>query len=241
MGSGKFRQELRARLCCALFNAIPNTWALHESCHPKTRASLTAYIHESTLEQARRRCKSAKFLRCPPRPTSSEAIYIWNLQVIKNTKQPLPQHPLPQDIYFIASFSIFLFMRPVCLSLYSTTRTYMPAASPVPEDVFLSHSKFIKTESCGLNSLTLSPAILYILILAHSIFAVSPNIFMVSAAYHTLISTFEEFSRIISSVLSVMNKLPSLSFVLTCTIYVPVFTTIPFLSFPSQYAITFPA
>jgi len=48
VGSGKFRRELRARLCCALFNAIPNTCALRESCRPKTRASLTAAIHEST-------------------------------------------------------------------------------------------------------------------------------------------------------------------------------------------------
>ncbi|HDQ25999.1 MAG TPA: hypothetical protein ENN43_04555 [bacterium] len=71
-GSGKFRRELRARLCCALFNAIPNTCALPESCRPKTRASLIAYIHESPSEQAHRRCKSAKFLRCLPRPTSSK-------------------------------------------------------------------------------------------------------------------------------------------------------------------------
>ena len=72
-GSGKFRRELRARLCCTLFNAIPNTHTLLKSYRPKTRASLIAHIHESPDGRAHRRCKSAKFLRCPPRPTSTKA------------------------------------------------------------------------------------------------------------------------------------------------------------------------
>jgi len=73
-GSGKFRRELRARLCCSLFNAIPNIKAHQHSNRPKTRASLIAHIHESIDGRAHRRCKSAKFLRCLPRPTSSRAI-----------------------------------------------------------------------------------------------------------------------------------------------------------------------
>jgi len=87
-GSGKFRRELRARLCCALFNAIPNTHALPESCRPKTRASLIACIHEPTPEQAHRRCKSAKFLRCLPRPTSSRAIYNLEFAICKLVRIP---------------------------------------------------------------------------------------------------------------------------------------------------------
>ena len=87
-GGGKFRRELRARLCCALFNAIPNICALHESCRPKTRASLIAHIHESPFEQAHRRCKSAKFLRQPPQPTSSKDNLNLEFTICKLVKIP---------------------------------------------------------------------------------------------------------------------------------------------------------
>jgi len=102
VGSGKFRRELRARLCCALFNAIPNIKAHQRSNRTNTRASLIAFIHESSSEQAHRRCKSAKFLRYLPRPTSSEddlQFGICNLHVdgkkgtnrfLQAAKQPLP-------------------------------------------------------------------------------------------------------------------------------------------------------
>ena len=98
-GSGKFRRELRARLCCALNNFIPNIKAHQRSTRPNTRASLIESIHESPADQAHRRCKSAKFLRCLPRPTSSEdnlQFGICNLQVNTITRQLLPQHTLTQ-------------------------------------------------------------------------------------------------------------------------------------------------